>query len=957
MIFSSLFKSKNKWQSKDSTVRIAAINDELSIDDNTARAILLDLIAHDDSDMVRRAALIKLADFSEYVNASQNNSQSKVKSFAQKQVQDMLYGQQQNKLTEEQKLAYLANTQLSTQELDAWLDKEQSDAIVLSLFKLLKEKRSTQTNSTQQLIINTFAHKSDVVKREILDSITEPVLLEKLLKKTNSEDIADIIAKKLADIAKERDKPVKIKKQAQLLVSKLLALKEVRDYSVYLAKKAELESQWHSIADDLNDLTSEDKASFIDKYAQISLQLTNIFAGKAEAYEQEKIALQLAQDKANAQAKFTQRIAEINQALTTSVFEHNNLDEQAFAQQIAKLSDEVNGSVLNTAEKADFSSQLKQLNEKLTKLPEIAESVSQATHLISKMSQLALPERIEELNDKSDIYQNWLKQWQTVEQKSAGILPESIVQAHQDIVKSWHDGLQPLQQQQKQSFHQVRKKLSDIKRLLASGKFKVCFGLFKGVKTSFALLSPQQAAQLQRDFQSVSEKMSELSDWEHYIATPRKQEMLKSIQALVEQPLDNPNEQAKQVKQFRKTWNSLGHADEEIDHQLNDEFNQACELAFAPCRRYYAEQEKLRADHFANRQALIEQADNLAKSLLTENNGVDFKDIDAQLNKLQHAWQGAGEVDRQHYQSLHQAFKQALQPIKTAIKQYHEKNVVEKNAIIAQAEALLNSEDVFDAINQVKGLQATWKTLGYAGSHQDGKLWQSFRKVNDQLFAKREQLKHEQQDEYAKLSALFDERLSKLTQTVNQDFSSLAMSEQTAVLNLAKQSAVTLLADISDSKPVIKSAVKKTENLIADIEASLKQCKASEQKMTWQNVFNLITALAKDELSSDLLAEDSTFVALKPIWQKRLMEFIALPYLNELEVRAGKTLEIEILAQVESPAELKQQRMQVQVQLMQSQMQSGSVVNLEQLFVDWLMLGKLHSEELSLLSRLSKVYC
>ena len=957
MIFSSLFKNKNKWQSKDSAVRIAAINDELSTDDNTGREILIDLIAHDESDMVRRAALIKLADFDEYVTASQNNSQSKVKSFAQKQVQDMLYGQQQNKLTEQQKLAFLGNVELSAQELDAWLQKEQTDAIVLSLFNTLKEKRSTQTNSTQQLIINTFVHKSDAIKRHILESITEPTLLEKLLKKSNSVDIANIISEKLAGIAKERDKPVKIKKQAQLLVSKLLALKEVREYSVYLAKKAELESQWHDMSDDLNDLTAEDKANLNDKYTQISQQLTNIFAGKAEAYEQEKIALQLAEDKANAQAQFSQSITEINQALTTSVFEHNNLDEQAFGHQITTLSDKVNASVLNTAEKADFNAQLNQLNDKLTKLPEIAESVSQATHLISKMSQLALPERIEELNDKSEIYQDWLKQWQVVEQKSAGILPESIVQAHQAIVKSWHDGLQPLQQQQKNSFHQVRKKLADIKRLLASGKYKVCFGLFKGVKTTFTLLSPQQNAQLQRDFQSVSEKMSELSDWEHYIATPRKQEILKSIQALVELPLDNPNEQAKQVKQYRKTWNSLGHADEDIDHQLNDDFNKACELAFAPCRTYYAEQEKLRADHFATRLALIEQANDLAKSLLATNDGVDFKEIDAQLNKLQHAWQGAGEVDRQHYKSLHQAFKQALQPIKDTIKQYHEQNIVQKKAIIAQAEALLNSDDVFDAINHVKGLQATWKTLGYAGSHQDGKLWQSFRKINDQLFAKRDQVKNEQQDEYAKLSALFDERLLKLTQTVNQDLSSLEVAKQTTVLNSAKQLAVTLLEEITQGKPVIKSAVKKTEALIADIEASLKQCKASEQKATWQNIFYVITAVAKDELNDDSLSEDSNFVTLKPLWQKRLMEFIALPHLNDFEVRADKTLEIEILAQVESPAELKQQRMQVQVQLMQSQMQSGAVVNLEQLFVDWLILGKLNIDELSLLSRLAKVYC
>lgn len=957
MIFSSLFKSKNKWQSKDSSVRIAAINDELKVDDKAGRGILLELIAHDESDLVRRAALIKLADFSEFVNASQHNSNSKVKRFAQKQVQDMLYGQHQNELNEQQKSAYLANTELSTHELDAWLNKEQSDTIVLSLFDLLKEKKSNQINSKQQLIINTFTHKSDAVKRHILSGVTEATLLEKLLKKADSEDIATIINEKLTDIAAERDRPIKVKKQVQLLVSKFLALKDVREYSTYIEKKSDLEEQWQAMSANLDCLTVEDQKSFTDKFDSISQQLNNIFASKAEAYQQEKIALQLIEDKARAQAEFSQRITKINQALTTSVFEHNNLDEQAFSLQIMSLTDDVNASVLNKSEKETYTLQLVKLNEKLTQLPEIAESVSQATHLISKMSQLSLPVGIDELNDKQAIYQDWLKSWQNVERKSAGILPESIVDAHQAIVKTWHEGLQPLQQEQKQNFHQVRKKLSDIKRLLASGKYKVCFGLFKGVKANISLLNSQQTAQLQRDFQTVNEKMSELSDWEHYIATPRKQELLKNIQALVEQPLDNPNEQAKQVKQYRKTWNSLGHADEDIDHQLNDKFNQACEQAFAPCRSYYAEQEKLRANHLANRQELIDQANALAQSMLQESISADFKALDAQLNKLQHAWQGAGEVDRQHYKSLHQAFKQALQPVKSAIQKYHEQNVVQKKAMIKQAEALLSNEDIFDAIQQIKDLQASWKTLGYAGANQDGKLWQSFRKINDQLFAKREQIKNEQQDEYAKFNAMFEQRVTELTQAVAQNLSSLPINEQRAELNSIKQTATNLLEDITSSKPVIKAAVKKTESLIADIESRLVQCNVSEQQATWQNVFKLIHSIVNDALSSDAIEAETAFTVLKPVWQKRLLEFAAQTDFADAEKRADKTIEIEILAQVESPVELKQKRMQVQVQLMQIQMQSKANVNLERLFVDWLMLGKLQKQELSMLERLAKVYC
>jgi hypothetical protein len=87
-----------------------------------------------------------------------------------------------------------------------------------------------------------------------------------------------------------------------------------------------------------------------------------------------------------------------------------------------------------------------------------------------------------------------------------------------------------------------------------------------------------------------------------------------------------------------------------------------------------------------------------------------------------------------------------------------------------------------------------------------------------------------------------------------------------------------------------------------------------------------------------------------------MQEQVKLSHPVSNDDRIDKTLAIEILAQVESPQELAEQRMKVQVQLMQEQMLSGNDINLSQLLVEWLMLGSLSQGELSLLKRLEKVY-
>ena len=50
-----------------------------------------------------------------------------------------------------------------------------------------------------------------------------------------------------------------------------------------------------------------------------------------------------------------------------------------------------------------------------------------------------------------------------------------------------------------------------------------------------------------------------------------REQLLAEIKHLAETPLDNPSKQANKVKEYRKTWNSLGHADEEIDKKLNED--------------------------------------------------------------------------------------------------------------------------------------------------------------------------------------------------------------------------------------------------------------------------------------------------------------------------------------------------------------------------------------------------
>ena len=971
MIF-NLFKSKSNWQHKDSNVRIAAINDELSPAQPEDKTILLSLLNEDSNELVRRAILLKLNSFTYYLQAHATNNNSKVQRFATEQIHDILANKHIITLSFDEKQTLLtdilagkkpkAEHSLDTSILYHWLDHENEPALVIPLFNILANNKNVPQFLLQVFTRNQSAEVQKALLLLELPVLSETAFLTKLSKKAVNDAIVDSITNRLAQLSAAQEKPKKVLKQKQLLLSKLLSLKEQADYSYYIKHKILLEEQWHLGLSDLDCLSEIEQQTLLAKFKKILGQLIQIFAPKEEAYQQAKIAKNLRDDKCAAQNNFSQKFTQLNQEITTAVFESEQtenelLNQTRFSATLNTLKESIMVSVLNTNEQTPFLKQVSQLEQQLTKLPDIAQSVSEATYLISSISQLALPKTIAELNDRQQTYDDWLTQYKAVNIKACGVLPQSITDAHQVIKQMWQQGLVPLQQAQKKLFNQTKKKLIDINCLLSNGKYKVCFGLFKGVNQDVTLLSRQQQQQLQRDFDGVSKKIAEIIDWEHYIATPRKQELLAEINGLVATPLADPNAQAEQVKRSRKTWNSLGHADEALDKTLNEAFNLACEQAFAPCRAFYDQQEKKRAQHLVIRYDILAKAQTLADNISAaqaENSNLDFKKLEGELNKLQQVWQQAGEVDRKQYHQLVLKFKSTLQPIKKAIKHFYDVNGVQKQALIEQAEQQLTNEDNNQAIDCVKKLQQQWRDIGFSGAYQESKLWKKFRAINDQVFAKRVHAKSEQQTKLAQLGQNFNQALDLIKSSIKLP---VQQNEQSILVN-AKNQAESLLKQVKQNKPVLKAVVSSVERFIAQLSKQIAQRISEQEQKCWTSLFTILEELSNrgEALTTADISAKADYQMLTNFWQKRILEYCALTTLANANERADKTLALEILAQVETPAEFAAQRMAVQVDLMQTQMQTSEPINLTQYLVDWLHLGKLAEQDKALLTRLKVIF-
>ena len=75
------------------------------------------------------------------------------------------------------------------------------------------------------------------------------------------------------------------------------------------------------------------------------------------------------------------------------------------------------------------------------------------------------------------------------------MLPDSLADAQQQLTTQWQAVMTGFAGQAEKDLKSLRSKLAEFRRLYEAGRYKVLFGLFKGIQQSYAELSPAQQQQ------------------------------------------------------------------------------------------------------------------------------------------------------------------------------------------------------------------------------------------------------------------------------------------------------------------------------------------------------------------------------------------------------------------------------------------------------------------------------
>ena len=515
--------------------------------------------------------------------------------------------------------------------------------------------------------------------------------------------------------------------------------------------------------------------------------------------------------------------------------------------------------------------------------------------------------------------------------------------------------IQATQQEANAVRQQLHALLHTAEQALAAGQVQAARAAadeIKALKAGAGVLPKPTTQRLGR----LVQQLVELERWESFGQQNARVQLCERAEAAAKQTLDPP-QRALEVQKLRNEWKALDQQHAGVPKSLWERFDGACEKAYAPAARYFAELAAQRKEARKRREEFIAAAAAHAPGLLGE--PTDWRAIEGWLRETDQVWREGdlGSVDPGGWKKLDLRFKAALAPLREALSAARDRAKAGRQALIDEATALSAKAMEREVPSQIKAIQARWqvqaKELPLA-QRDERALWTKFRAACDAVFDARQSKRKEEDGRKNEHRHALQELCVQLEQLA------LAADKEDQDLRHA-------LRDLQEqwkqkagaSSPDVRDLESRFTKGRAALEAMLSARVRSREAAVWQTLAakervceELDALVCSGGGSAPLEAESveaqsaaaqegwAALPALPAAWEQKMLARRAAAlgalseaaaagkYLARIEQGAGSRreglLELELLLGLQSPPEFQPQRLALQVKKLKERFSSAA---------------------------------
>ncbi len=489
-------------------------------------------------------------------------------------------------------------------------------------------------------------------------------------------------------------------------------------------------------------------------------------------------------------------------------------------------------------------------------------------------------------------------------------------------------------ERRKHTFEHINNNIAAVEKFIEEGELRKARSAERNANSLIARLPKPAQNKFHSKLSTTMVRIRDLEKWQDFAEQPKREQLCEAMEALIEQPLE-PRKQFDEIKNLRDSWNVLGPTRSRENRDWQERFDQGAEKAFKICEQWFKQIDHQRAANLASRIALCEELEAFAKQYDWEN--ADWPLVHETIRNAQDEWKKYHPVDRANFKKSRARYDKILDDLYSRLREHWEANATKKQALIDEVtQALANEEhSVSELVLVAKDVQHRWKDIGSAGRKLEQPMWKQFREKCDEIFDFRTTQKEQHRSTINENIAKAEELLKELEEQVQSD---------TATLNHLEPSHVSKVSVELGKIDLPKNASQKMRDRLSETAMLMeKKREALEEKhhaTQLRELINLDLEFSELEDRGESIGKEM-FLRAGPnqlLFRSRNAETAKNQQvtLHELVLRA------EVLAEVPSPTEDANQRMQVQVSRLQHGLTRGGESddqNIHRIIHDWCSLA------------------
>ena len=707
---------KPKWQSPDPLVRLKAVAKLASDDPATDK-----IIATDDNQQVRQAALAKITDCSHLRELEANVGNEVIKEEINSCIEKILLQNMLKAETLEAKKEVLAA--INSEDILSQLAVSEDNPHI----RLLAVQRIHDEQTLSLLIEKNCGKKTALAA---LAQINNAELLSRAAAHANNRAVRAKAAERLAalEAAHHKTTPKEILDEQ---------LSELLSKSKKIATAADPEKAWHdfkNISDSWKNLNPPPDHDLITPFEELGTKINeryNAFISydaenKKSFFARETRLQQLSEIISSIKDLCTSLDVNSSAKFTDLQNKWRELSSYPGLNITAKLLDQFKQTCRN------YSDNQQIINKERAALAEFKAELTNIAALLQKNKFKQTFAAISALSNK-------VKSWRS------SFLDNSEIAASLRDLKEEAEQKKKSQDAEDDTRRQGNLSnrlaiLDQVKALLSAADMAKSAKQIAEIKELWAKPvelpddAPDIDAQFQnllKDFKIRHDEFFRIRDWQLWQNKTLKDKLIKKAQELDQE--NNLHLVFKKIKELQKEWREIGPTPAKETNKLWRNFKQATDRNFNRCQIFFQELDEISQVNLAKKVAICRLAQDLQDS-------EQWRKTADKLKELQKDWQKAGRVPKDREAEIHAAFREACNHFFNRRKDYYQQqdklrleNLHNKEKLCQQVEELA-ATPLLEHKEAIRSLQKQWKEIGPVPKEQNDKIWQRFKTSCDSFY-------------------------------------------------------------------------------------------------------------------------------------------------------------------------------------------------------------------------------